>query len=356
MNNKNLNFNGENIYVGIDVHKKSWTVTIETDELQLKTFTQDPEPEKLIRYLKRNYPGAKYRAAYEAGYFGYWICERLNDLGVECIIVNPADIPTSDKEKKQKRDAIDSRKIARGLKNGDYNPVYVPDREAQGFRTLIRAYRKLVQDIAKGKTRIKAMLEQWGIKVPDEFTNTRTLSMGYLSWLQGLDESALPVEAKTALEGQIKQCQEQTKVLKELDQKIRGIVTEKHQAEIALLKSIPGIGDIAAREIFSEIIDINRFKTLDHLKSYVGLIPTTQSSGEHERTGNLTKRGNKYLKSLLVQCSWRALKNDPQLLLTYKNHLKSGKKKNKALIRIASNMLSRIRYVLKHKKPFEVKE
>lgn len=84
---KKLNFEGQNIYVGIDVHLKSWNVTILSDQMHLKTFNQIPSPEKLSNYLNSNYPKAVYKSAYEAGFCGYWAHRRLMDLGIENIIV-----------------------------------------------------------------------------------------------------------------------------------------------------------------------------------------------------------------------------------------------------------------------------
>jgi len=68
-----VNFNGENIYVGIDVHLKSWAVTIYTEHLHHKTFSQPPVPILLWKYLDENFPGGNYYSAYEAGFCGFHI-------------------------------------------------------------------------------------------------------------------------------------------------------------------------------------------------------------------------------------------------------------------------------------------
>ena len=68
--------------------------------------------------------------------------------------------------------------------------------------------------------------------------------------------------------------------------------------------------------ILTEIEDIQRFKSTDRLCSYIGIVPTTNSSGEKERVGDLTKRGNKYLKNALIESSWMAIRHDP--VLTHK--------------------------------------
>ncbi|HWR72850.1 MAG TPA: IS110 family transposase, partial [Nitrospirota bacterium] len=57
-----LDFTGQQIYVGMDVHKKSWSISIYTDQFEHKTFSQPPKTEMLMSYLKRNFPGAAYKA------------------------------------------------------------------------------------------------------------------------------------------------------------------------------------------------------------------------------------------------------------------------------------------------------
>ena len=93
-----ISFKGQNIYVGIDVHLKTWSVTILLkDSNYKKTFTQPASPKALFEHLKKNYPGGIYHAVYESGFSGYSSCYELRDLGVDCIITHAADVPTSQK-------------------------------------------------------------------------------------------------------------------------------------------------------------------------------------------------------------------------------------------------------------------
>lgn len=102
---KELDFTGQDIYVGIDTHLKSWKVTIMVNKLLHKTYSQPPKAEVLHQYLSRNFPGGNYHSAYEAGFCGYWIHNKLKSLGINSIVVNAADIPTTDKERVQKEDS-----------------------------------------------------------------------------------------------------------------------------------------------------------------------------------------------------------------------------------------------------------
>ncbi len=164
-----IDFTGQHIYVGIDVHLKSWKVTILTERLPFKTFSQDPRPELLYQYLKRNFPNGTYHSAYEAGFCGYWIHNKLTALGMHSIVVNPADIPPTDKEKVQKADKRDSQKIAKALRNGDLMGIHVPSSKTLEDRCLIRTRATIVQDMTRNKNRIKSFLQFHGIEMPDNF-------------------------------------------------------------------------------------------------------------------------------------------------------------------------------------------
>lgn len=85
--------------------------------MQLDNFSMDPEPQKLAEYLKRNYPEAEYRSVYEAGFSSFEAHRTLCKLGVNNIVINPADVPTSGKERNYKNDSIDRRKEQRTAKN-----------------------------------------------------------------------------------------------------------------------------------------------------------------------------------------------------------------------------------------------
>jgi transposase len=147
-----LDFNGQNIYVGLDVHQKSRKVTIMTDYLILKTFSQPPKTELLYNYLEHNFPGGVYHSAYEAGFCGYWIHNKLVSLGIKSMVVNAADIPTTNKEKVQKEDKRDSKKIARSQRNGEPNPIYTPSIRTLEDRALLRTSATVVKDLQGIKT------------------------------------------------------------------------------------------------------------------------------------------------------------------------------------------------------------
>lgn len=348
-----MDFNGQNIYCGIDVHDKSWKTTILVEDLFHKTFSHDPEPELLSNYLHENFPGGVYHAAYESGFCGFWVQKELERFGVNTIITHAADIPTTDKEKRQKEDKRDSRKIARSLKNGDIHAIYVPSDLALEHRLLVRARFTLAKDLRRNQHRIKSFLHFYGIRFPMEFTDSkRHWSKRFLYWLESIELKNQ--SGKEALGILIRQVKSLRSELLFVTRQIRALSkTEKFKEDYELLKSIPGIGENTAMRFLTEIVDIKRFSNLDRLASYVGFIPSTNSSGEKHRFGDITPRGHKALRTLLVEDAWIAIGKDTTLMSSYYK-LSKRMDSNKAIVRIAKKLLARIAFVLRERKKYEV--
>lgn len=345
-----LDYSGQNIYIGLDTHLKSWKTTIRVGDTFYKTFSQDPEAGILADYLAKNFPGGNYYSAYEASFCGFKAHRELTKLGINNIVVNPADIPTTDKERKQKEDARDSRKIAEQLSASNLTGIHIPDIEVEGDRSLIRFRRTLTKEIARNKVRAKSFLYYHGIVVPVRFSGTTNWSKPFITWMQALE---LPTTSARATLNSIIELVlflrakhlEALKRIKALSRQ------DTYRDNVDLLASIPGIGLITAMTFLTEIEDITRFKTLDKLCAYIGLVPMTSSSGDSESIGGITKRQNKVLRSMIVESAWTAIRNDPALMLAYQK-LTVRMKPGKAIIRIAKKLINRVRYVLKNQTPY----
>jgi transposase len=341
----------EAIYVGIDVHKKSWSVSIMSDYLELKSFSQPPEPSVLANYLQSHFPGARYQSAYESGFSGFWAHRALEKLGVENIVVNPSDIPTTDKEKRQKRDPIDCRKIARSLRSKELRGIYVPDEVIDQDKGLLRCRQKLVSDIKRCKNRIKSLLLYWGVHIPEQM-DSPYWSKRFRQWIR-----ALTFENQTAclcLQVQLDELEGVEAQKKTVDKHIVNLSKTRYKDICQWLRSIPGIGLLGAMTLITEIKDISRFSSLDKLHSFVGLVPNVNSSGDKEKTGGITQRHNHYLRPILIQCAWKAAYQDPALF-GYYNRLCKKMKATKAIIRVAKKVLNRVSYVWKNQCDYQIR-
>jgi transposase len=85
---KQLSFEGQTIFCGIDVHKKSWRVNVRNDEFELEDYSQDPSEELLLNHLRKRYPGATYKVVYEAGFCGFGLQRFLKKSGIDCLVGN----------------------------------------------------------------------------------------------------------------------------------------------------------------------------------------------------------------------------------------------------------------------------
>jgi transposase len=340
-----LDFSGQHVFVGLDVHKRSWNVTIMVEEMTHRTFSQPPEVDLLVKYLHHHFPGAQYHCVYEAGYCGFWIHDQLRARGVDCHVINPADIPTTDKEKRHKTNKVDSRKLARSLHNGELRPIYVPNRKALEDRSLVRTRRTLVSKQTRCKNQIKGLLMFYGYAVPDDISE-RYWSKRYITWLESLSmHSPSGQQALKLLLTELKHLRESilsaTRAICSLSHE------EPYARHVANLVTISGISTLTAMILLTELVSVNRFHTLDELASYVGLVPGERSSGEDRTITDMTERKNPYLRWILVESSWSAVRDDPTLALAF-TKLAKRMPKNRAIIRIARKLLNRIRFVLKH--------
>lgn len=340
-----LDFAGQHIYIGIDVHNKSWSICILTDHFEHKTFSQPPDVGVLVNYLKRNFPGATYHAVYEAGYSGFWMHDQLREQGVDCRVANPADVPTKDKERAGKSDRVDCRKLARGLRSGDLKGLYVPKRANVEDRGLLRTRRSMVNKQTRCKNQIKSMLALYGIHLPEDLVRSHW-SRRFINWIDAVRRER--ASGDFSLKAHLDELNHLRRIIAELNKNVRILSkTEEYRTHVQLLKTVPGISILTAMTILTELHTINRFRSLDKLASYFGLIPDTDSSGQKNKTTGITDRRNPELRGLISESSWVAVRKDPALIMAF-NQLCTHMTKTKAIVRIARKLLNRIRYVLKN--------
>lgn len=347
-----MSYKGEKVFVGLDVHKKSWKVAIMLRGETVEVFTQNPDPELLLRHLKKYYAHAAYHVVYEAGFCGFWIYRRLIELGIEVIVVNAADVPTRDKERQTKTDRIDARKLARELSKGNLEGIHVPSEESQGERTLLRVRSQYTAKVTRCKNQIKGILNQHGISVPEGIEGMKKNWSGkYIDYLGHLEFKSEYI--RISLDSLLEELHFLRKAILKLNREIRKLSKgEKYGKKSESLSSIRGISTTSAMVLMTELDGIERFKTLDGLSKYVGLVPSEHSSGEKENKGHLTKRKNNRLRQILVEVSWVAVRYDEtlkSLFLKYQNRMN----KKKAIIKIARRVLSRIMYVLRTGEPIK---
>ena len=331
--------NGEDLFVGIDLHKQRWHVTIRTFDVELFSASIPGTWEALQRLLAR-YAGYQLQAVYEAGYFGFRLHDRLIDQGIPCLVTPPSLVP-KEYGNRVKTDRRDSRKLAHLLAKGLLKRVWVPSEEERYHRQVIRRRRQLVRDRVRTQSRIKAELRFHGIHLEEPrgrwtqpyLAHLRRLDFGN-RWMQESFNRLL--EQYEFLSAQI---DKQTQLLRELSE------TVQYRERVEILQSIPGIGMISAMEVLLELQDISRFRQAEQLAAYVGLTPSQYSSANKVRMGRITGIGKNTLRSLLVEASWTLIRKDQAMREKYERiKIRSGGKR--AIVAIARTLLLRMRRML----------
>jgi len=346
---KRIDFTGQDFFIGLDVHVRQWTVTIRHNDMELKTFSMDPSPSVLARHMDQHYPGGRYHSVYEAGFCGFWPHRELSRLGFDTIVVHPADVPTSNKEKDRKTDPVDSRKLARELARKNLKGIYVPDEFHEQLRSLVRLHGKITTSSTRVKNRIKGYLHLSGIPIPPRSECT-PWSRNFIRWLEELQfNSAAGTQYLRFCLDELR-CHRQR--LARVTKSLRALIKESEiDPLIKLFRSVPGVGFKTAITYYTELVDMDRFSRLDRLTSFVGLVPSVSGSDDTQHVRGLTTRRNRYLRYLIIEAAWVAIRKDPALLYCF-NELTKRMKKQEAIIRIAKKLLNRLRYVWRKGVPY----
>lgn len=346
---KKIDFSGQELYIGLDVHKKSWHVTVLSENICLRSFNQPPSAATLYSYLSTHFPGAKFHSAYEAGFSGFAHHRQLLQYGVDNIVINPADVPHSDKDSHYKTDKGDSRIIAEALRSGLLKGIYIFDPQSEEFRGLFRSRLALAKDIRRTKGRIKSFLAYRNIQVPGQYIRNPK-SSGFVDWLRTIDfTDPKPKWQLSQLIDRLLFLKEQRRLL---EQELRNIARKRDKLLFDLLQTVPGIGQITAVGIMAEIGDISRFKHIKQFASYVGLVPRLHQSGLTDRTGSITYRNNSHLRPLIIEASWQAVRADPAMLAYYQEKCR-GSNPKKVIVKVARKLLNRIMYIMRNRTAYQ---
>ena len=162
MQNKGIDFKGQRIYIGIDVHLRSWSVTAMALPYYKVQSTLPPSATALRSFLDCRFPRREYVACYESGFTGFSTYYSLVACGIECHVVNAADVPSTQYESVMKTDRVDSTKLARMLASGTFRDVYPRAKEELDDRAVLRLRHKTQMRIAGMKAEAHAALQRGG--------------------------------------------------------------------------------------------------------------------------------------------------------------------------------------------------
>ena len=250
-------------YIGMDAHSSNCVLSVmnkagvEQDNVSIETNGR-----LLINYL-RSIEGPK-KLTFEECELSRWLYEILRNEVDELFVCNPVK---NVEYKRAKTDKLDARRLANLLRGGFLVPVYHDGSERENLRILMSGYQALVDEAVRLKNRYKSLFRKGGQMVRGEAVyNDESL-------LEDLDHDDLKFVGQRIYSLLVPMEEERKKYVKEIKR-----VTKQFK-EIRYLKTIPGIADIQAAKILSQVIDPNRFENKHKFYSYCGLVRQKRSSG-----------------------------------------------------------------------------
>lgn len=336
------------LYIGMDIHKKSWSVHLQTDISDHKTITIPSSNEVLYHYVQTNFPEHEVSLVYEAGCCGFTASRYFLNLGWTVLVVNPADVPRTDKQSHQKTDVLDCRNLAKQLQSGHLHGVYIPDQKQDYLKSLVRQRAETTRQLRKIKCSIKAFLLYHGIEIPKEFDNPNW-SKAFLEWIEHIPWQE--PTGKLCMQSKIRLLKSIYQEYLELANHLRSYCRKNHKKDYYLLKSIPGVGGYLSSVILAEVGDLRRFNTETKFASYVGLVPNIKNSGMTENVFGVTPRCRSLLRSYIIESASVALRMNPEMQMYYRKHL--GKNPKSIIIKIARKLLNRMLSVIKKETPYQ---
>lgn len=302
------------VFVGIDVSKMRNAIAVADGERggEVRYLGEvDATPESMRRLINRL--AAKHESVhfcYEAGPTGYGLYRLITDLGHPCIVVAPSLIPRKpgDRVKTNRRDAL---ALAKLLRAGELNAVWVPDEGHEAMRDLVRARAAAVEGLRVHRQQVSAFMLKHGRIYPRKTGWT----VRYLRWLQE-QHFAHPAH-QIALQEMV----EAVRIAKERVVRIETAIAEfvptwSLGPIVRALQTLRGVDLIVAVTFATEVGDVTRFESPRQLMGYLGLVPSERSTGDTVRRGGITKAGNGRVRHMLVESAW-----------TYRHPPKIGKEK-----------------------------
>lgn len=337
------------LYIGLDIHKKSWSVSIRTDLFDHKTYSMPPNSNSLYDYVAEHFPSYQVEICYEAGCCGFSAARAFLNFGWSVTVVNPADVPRMNKQNYQKTDKIDSRNLAKQLQNQSLHPIHIPTVDQEQFRSLLRQRNTITKHLRKAKTHIKSMLLFHGIEIPPQFDNANWTNE-FKQWIKDIKWSN-PC-GQFSMDSKMKSMEFTYAQYLSIGNELRAYCRKNHKEDYYLLMSIPGIGGFLASAILAECGDLRRFNNEAQLSSYIGVVPGIHNSGSSDVDLGVTPRANKILRPYIIESAWIAIRKDPEIQAYYKKHF--GKNPKSIIVKVAHKMVRRILSVIKNRKPYQI--
>jgi transposase len=331
---------GKEVFVGLEDSKKTWKIAVRHEKMLIHQVSMEAKYPILKQYLRNKFPECAIHLIYEAGFKGFTLYDQLTDDGINCVVV-PPHLVTEPKVNRVKTDKRDAKRLALVLENNDA-PSFceIPDKQRREDRQISRTLIGIKKDVIRTRNRIHKFLDFHGIEVP--FAEKTTWGR---KEFMALKDVPLPEVLRISLDILLTLLTQlwdhQTRLRASLRQLCR---KERYRKTFEIARSLPGIGWFTAIRLVLELgEDLSRFASGKRIASFVGLTPSEYSTGETIWKGRITGMGSGFVRAVLVENSWVAIRKDPVLLAKFTRVWHGSGSKKKAIVAVARMLIVRFR-------------
>lgn len=296
-----MNYN--TVYVGMDVHKESFTLCSMTIEDEKASHYQKTEADykkvlKYLEFLRTIYGGnAKFICGYEAGCLGFTLYHQLTSQDVECIILAPTTMLEQRSKKRIKTDKRDAEIIAKCLAQHNYSPVHIPTATDEQIKEFLR----MRDDHKLALKKIKQQILAFCLRHNYRYDGNSHWTAAHLCWLKSLQPEAL---YKETLDEYLLTYTTLNDKIERFDKRIEELASkDEYKESVQKLRCFIGVRTHTALSVLVEVGDFNRFASAKNFASYLGLVPGENTSSDDRNLLGITKAGNRQVRLLLTEAA-----------------------------------------------------
>ena len=295
--------NNTTVYVGMDVHKESFTLCAYTLEKEKGSYSRRTPADykevlKYLEFLRTVYGNDTiFVCGYEAGCLGYTLYHQLTDHHVDCMILAPTTMLEQRGKKRIKTDKRDAEIIGKCLAQHNYSPVHVPTASDEEVKEFLR----MRDDHKLALKKVKQQILAFCLRHNYRFDGNSHWTAAHINWLKSLTPEAL---YKEILDEYLLTYTILSDKLERLDKRIEELAAkDEYKEAVRKLCCFIGVKTHTALSVIVEVGDFKRFASAEKFASYIGLVPGEASSGDGQTRLGITKAGNRHVRMLLTEAS-----------------------------------------------------
>lgn len=313
----------ERTYVAMDVHQNFIVSVWRSRSRKERKIVVEANRGGLERLKQAVGDGAIW-AAYEASSCGWEVYDELTKLGWRVSVLAPTHIAKSVRGVKRKTDLEDARRIlevlmAHGELGTKLPAVWIPGPKVREDRELVRRRLTVAEKLGQVKAEIRSLLRMHQVKAPEELKETWTLK--HRAWLKGLCAAESPIKGavRLALASQIRELDFFSEEVEQLQEAVEALSEqEAYRKPVERMTQVVGVGRLTAMTFYLELGDPTRFRNRQQVGSYLGLVPTSDESGEAaDRKGHINRMGPSRIRKVLNQATLARIRCDEEFRRRY---------------------------------------